>query len=128
MKFHWSTFRIYERLIVWLGQKLTRNQFILFSAVLVGLSAGIAAIVLKTAVHYVRRLILLFAEYDWQNMAYILGPLVGIVTTVAYVKYGLKGDSEKGVASVLYAIKKKFSLVSPHKMYSQLISSSITVG
>lgn len=128
MKFHWSTLRIYERLIVWVGQKLSRNQFILFSAVLVGLSAGIAAIVLKTAVHYVRKLILLFAEHDWQNMAYVLGPLLGIVATVAYVKYGLKGDSEKGVASVLYAIKKKFSLVTPHKMYSQLISSSITVG
>ncbi|HCS20109.1 MAG TPA: chloride channel protein [Bacteroidetes bacterium] len=128
MKFHWSTLRIYERLIVWVGQKLSRNQFILFSAVLVGLSAGIAAIVLKTAVHYVRRVILLLAEHDWQNMAYILGPLLGIVSTVAYVKYGLKGDSEKGVASVLYAIKKKFSLVTPHKMYSQLISSSITVG
>lgn len=128
MKLQWSTLRIYERLIIWIGQKLSRNQFILLSAVLVGLSAGLAAIVLKTAVHYVRQLILLLADYDWQNMAYLLGPLVGVICTVAYVKYGLKGDSGKGVASVLFAIKKKYSLVSPHKMYSQLISSSITVG
>lgn len=128
MRIPWSNIRFYEKFIAWVGQKLTRNQFILLSAVLVGLSAGIAAIVLKTAVHYVRRLILLISEYDWQNMAYILGPLVGITATVAYVKYGLKGDNGKGVASVLYAIKKKYSLVSPHKMYSQLIGSSITVG
>ncbi|MBI1222532.1 MAG: chloride channel protein [Bacteroidetes bacterium] len=128
MRIPWSNIRYYEKLIAWIGQKLSRNQFILLSAVLVGLTAGIAAILLKTAVHYVRLLILLMSEYDWQNMAYLLGPLIGITCTVAYVKYGLKGDSTKGVASVEYAIKKKYSLVSPHKMYSQLIASSLTVG
>ncbi len=128
MKIRWYYLRIYERLIVWIGQKLSRNQFILLSAVLVGLSAGIAAITLKTAVHYVRQLILLIAEYDWQNLAYLLGPLVGIVCTVAYVRYSLKGDLEHGLASVLYSIKKKYSLISPHKMFSHLVSSSITVG
>lgn len=120
--------RIYERLLVWVGQKLTRNQFILLSAILVGLSAGIAAVALKTAVHYVRQLILLLAEHDWQNMAYLLGPMVGILLTLVYVRYALKGDFERGVSAIIYAIKKKFSLVTAHKMYSHLITSSITVG
>lgn len=128
MKIRWYYLRIYEKLIFWVSNKLTRNQFILLSAVLVGLSAGIAAIVLKTAVHYVRQLILLLSSYDWQNLAYLLGPLVGILCTVAYVTYSLKGDFERGVGSVLYAIKKKYSLISPHRMYSHMISSSITVG
>ncbi len=128
MKRAFSYIRLYEKGIFWLEQRLNRSQFLLFSSVLVGLTAGIAAILLKTAVHYVRLLIIMLTEYDWQNLAYLLGPLAGILITVAYVRYSLKGDFERGVGPILYNIRKKYSLISFHKMYSHLISSSITVG
>lgn len=128
MPLKWRDVNIHERFIIWVETKLTRNQFLLLSAVLVGLSAGIAAIILKTAVHYVRLLIVMLSQFDWQNAAYLGGPLLGITFTVLYAKYGLKQDFERGVGPILYAIKKKYSLVSTHKMFSHLISSSITVG
>ena len=42
-----------KSLIEWTQTKLNKKQFIIFSSILVGLSVGLAAIILKTFVHYI---------------------------------------------------------------------------
>ena len=44
-----------ERGIGWIHKKLNEKQFLIFSSVLVGLSAGLAAVILKLLVHYIRQ-------------------------------------------------------------------------
>jgi len=114
-------------IIEWIQFRLTNKQFILLSSVLVGLSVGLAAIVLKTAVHA----IFLASTYkDLGNYKYLFlfFPLLGILLTALVIKHLLKGKLEKGLANIHYAIAKKSSLLPQEQMYAQIVTSSLTVG
>ena len=46
---------IIEKLINWIHEKTNEKQFLIFSSVLVGLSAGFAAVILKSFVFFIRQ-------------------------------------------------------------------------
>jgi len=56
-KYSLKKVRSYEIVIHWLNTKLSHNQFLIFSGILVGCSAGLAGVVLKTLVHYIHFII-----------------------------------------------------------------------
>lgn len=122
-----AAFRKIYLLIEWIQSKLNKKQFIIFSSILVGLSVGIAAILLKTFVHY----IYLAATYkglgDYRYLFLVL-PILGILLTVWVVKYFLKGKLDKGLHNIHYAIAKKSSIIPKEQMYAQIVTSSLTVG
>jgi CIC family chloride channel protein len=123
----WEWIQKFNRLIVLSQEKLNKKQFILFSAILVGLSAGIAAITLKSFVH----LIFTLATYKpivSLRYLYLVLPAFGIFLTVWAVKKILKGKLEKGLPPVHYAIAKKSSILPREQMYAQVLTSSLTVG
>jgi len=123
-----KTLRNFEKWLLWGQNKLTNKQFIFLSAVLVGISAAFAVIVLKTFAHWVFR----FATYinGILKLSFInsILPIVGIVLTVFVVKRILGGSIEKGTSQILYAVAKKASIIPKKQMYAQIITSSLTVG
>jgi chloride channel protein, CIC family len=112
----------------WLRTKLTHNQFLTLAGILVGLTTGFAAVVLKIVVHYIHNLITQDYHLPYQLLFYLIFPALGIILTVLVVKYLLRGKDGKGIGNVLYEMAQKSSLVAPYKMYSQMIASAITVG
>lgn len=111
----------------WAQKKLSRRQFIFLSAILVGISAGLAAVILKVFAHY----IFVAATYErLSNFKYLFAllPLLGISLTVLVIKRILKGRLDKGLSQVHYAIAKKSSKVPRQQMYAQILTSSLTVG
>ena len=125
MKFHLSG-KI-RSAIEWTQTRLSKKQFIFLSSILVGISVGLAAVVLKVFAHY----IFVAATYEkLNNFKYLftLLPLLGIFLTVMVVKKILKGRLDKGLSQVHYAIAKKSSKVPKYQMYAQIITSSLTVG
>jgi CIC family chloride channel protein len=116
-----------ERWLKWLQYHLNKKQFLLIASILVGLSAGLAAVVLKTFVHY----IFLASTYDKLSdfrFLYLVLPGVGLLLTVLLVKFGLKYKLSKGLPQVHSAIAKKNSSMPNHLMYDQVLTSSVTVG
>ena len=113
--------------IVWTQTKLSKKQFIIFSSILVGLSVGIAAILLKTFVHFIFVAATFKELGNFKNLFLIL-PIIGITLTVLVVKKFLNGKLEKGLASVHYSISKKSSFIPKNQMYGQILTSSLTVG
>lgn len=117
-----------ENLIAWSRDKITNKQFIFLSSVLVGISAAIAVIVLKTFAHN----IFTFATYVTSILKYgfIKGlfPIIGILLTVLVIKRFLGGTIEKGTSQILYAVAKKASIIPKKQMYAQIVTSSLTVG
>src|SRR5690606_18260593 len=109
-------------------ERLTARQFFLLSSVLVGLSAGLAAIVLKLFVHYISKRVEYYATNYTEFFLFTLFPLVGITLTVLYVRYILKSEIKKGAAEIVYAIAKRSSLMPKSDMYSHIITSALTVG
>lgn len=117
-----------EYLIVLGKGKLTSKQFIFLSAVLVGISAALAVIVLKSFAHWV------FVAATYINTTLKLSfmnsllPIIGILLTVLVVKKVLGGTIDKGTSQILYAVAKKAGIIPKKQMYAQIVTSSLTVG
>lgn len=118
-----------EKSINWIHEKTNEKQFLIFSSVLVGLSAGLAAVVLKSFVFIIRQYFLedYLLKFDYKYL-YLILPLIGIGLTIIIVKYFFKNQFERGTTSILYTIAKKSSFLPFHQMYSHIITSGLTVG
>ncbi len=120
---------IFEKLITWLHIKLTEKQFLIFSSILVGVSSGIAAVILKSFVHFIKQNLVNGYLYKLStSYLHVFLPLIGIGITVLIVKRFYKGLLSKGNPFILNSIAKKGSFLPFHHMYSHIITSGITVG
>ena len=79
-------FYSHEWIINWLHSKLSSKQFLILSSVLVGLTAGLTAVLLKTLVHYIHLAIIYNYHFRFQYYLYLIFPLIGILLTVYMVK------------------------------------------
>ncbi|MGZ4035647.1 MAG: chloride channel protein, partial [Bacteroidia bacterium] len=118
-----------EKGISWIHEKLSEKQFLIFSSVLVGLSAGLAAVLLKLLVHFIRQYIIedRLLKLDFKFI-YLLLPVVGIGLTVFVVQKFFKGKLNRGNVNILHSIAKKGSFLPFEQMYSHIITSGLTVG
>lgn len=118
-----------EKVINWIHEKTTEKQFLIFSSILVGISAGIAAVILKLFVHAIRHYLVdgFFLKYDFKYL-YLVLPLIGIGITILIIKYILHNQLSKGNTDILFSIAKKSSFLPFRQMYSHVITSAFTVG
>lgn len=120
--------RSYEIILHWLNNRLSRSQFLVLSGIIVGCSAGLAGVILKTLVHNIHHFITTKVHFEYQILFYIIFPFLGIVLTTTIVLTIFKGQDRKGIGAILYEIAQNSSIVSSVKMYSQIIQSAVTVG
>ena len=111
---------------------MSEQTLLLLLSVVVGVASGLAAVVLKTLVHYSSRLVMhLFSTSSAlpgsQFIIFFL-PLIGILLTVIFVRYIVRGDIGHGLPSVLLAISRNRSELPPKNMYTSLVASTITVA
>jgi CIC family chloride channel protein len=120
--------RSYELILHWLNNRLSRNQFLVLSGILVGCTAGLAGVLLKSLVHAIHHFITTEVHFEYQILFYIIFPFLGIVLTASIVLTIFKGQDRKGIGAILYEIAQNSSIVSSVKMYSQIVQSAVTVG
>lgn len=96
---------------------------------MVGVSAGLAAVILKLFVHLIKKYLLedLLLKLDFKYI-YLLMPLIGIGITILIVNRFLKGKLSRGTSNILYSIAKKGSFLPFQQIYSHIITSAVTVG
>jgi len=118
-----------EQGINWIHEKTNEKQFLIFASILVGVTAGIAAVILKLFVFAIRHYLVdgFFLKYDFKYL-YLILPFIGIGLTVFIVKYFFKNQLNRGNTFILFAIAKKSSFLPFHQMYSHVITSGLTVG
>lgn len=115
----------------WLIETLSRlgsKRIILVLSLVVGLLSGLAAVLLKSTVHYTRNAIQTIMEQGTLGFLYLALPSVGILLTVLYVKYFVKDNIGHGISKVLYAISRQGSKLKRHNTYTSIVSSTITIG
>lgn len=117
-----------KRLNFYLSEKLSHRQFFILSSVLVGLTSGTAAVVLKYFVHTIAKWVGYYSHNYSEFFLFTLFPIVGIGLTVFYVQRFLRGEFKKGSAEIAYAMTKKSSVLPRSQMYSHMITSGLTVG
>ncbi len=117
--------QLYQYLLQYLRTKISRVQYIMLIATLVGLFSGLASVLLKTSVHYLQHWI---TTIPLTRFAYLLFPVLALVLTVLVVRLFFGGYLDKGIAMVLKAIARKSSFIPLSHTYQHLITSSLTVG
>ena len=120
--------KFFHVLILLLKKKLTSGQYMILWSIIVGLSTGLLAVLLKTVAHYLQHL--LTESFKSNNFDYviILFPLAGILLSITYIRFFLKNRFGGGSGPILHSIAKKSSLVEKETIYSHVISSALTVG
>ncbi len=110
------------------AQYLKQRQFIYLLSALVGLAAGLSAVVIKNLVHFIKILLTEGLAGSFHHYLYFVFPIVGILLTILYIRYINKRPVRHGIPSVLYAISKNRGMLRRHNLYSSIITSALTVG
>ncbi len=119
---------LFLRFVLWREKHVKEKTFVLFVAFLVGLFGGLAAIILKTLIHFISGALTSQVDISAGNYVYILFPSIGVVIAALYVRYVVKDDISHGVTRVLYAISQNKSRLKRHNIYTSVVASSITIG
>ena len=124
----------YTTLHRWRLRHLSEQTILILLAVVVGVLSGLAGVALKTLVHHAGTLVTRlstdssFIPHHSSFIIIFFLPLVGILLTVLFVKYVVKGDIGHGLPGVLFAISRKRSKLPAKNMYTSLIASTLTVA
>ena len=116
------------RFLVWRKKHIKQRQFILILSAIVGLAGGIVALILKSSVFYLHEHLLKGRSFDEYNLLVFIYPVIGITLTLIFTKYILHDTVKHNIASILYAISKRNSLMRAHKMFSSIIGGILTAG
>lgn len=122
--------QLYKRFHIWRIRHLSDRSYLLILSVMVGIASGLAAVLLKTLVHITNRQLL---SYGWStfvggNAMMLVYPFVGILLTVLFVRYVVRGDIGHGIPTVLLAISRRKGDLPAKNMYSSILASTITVA
>ncbi|QQT51531.1 chloride channel protein [Sphingobacterium multivorum] len=122
-------FKKIDQINQWRMKKVSNRNFIIILAFLVGIVGGIMASVLKRLTHFIATTIQDDIDWKVKYSVYLIFPLIGILLSVFFVRKFLKGKKmEHGITPIIYAISRKSSRLDPSNIYSQVVTSAITVG
>ncbi len=117
-----------SRFLIWRVKNIKERQFVLLLSFLVGLVSGLAALLLKNAIHFTHYFLTHRLHVDSANLLYLAYPAIGIFLAALFVKFFVKDNIGHGVSRILYAISKKNSQIKSHNNYSSIIASTFTIG
>jgi len=107
---------------------MSNQTFILILSGCIGVFSGLAAVLLKTGVHTIQSFLTEGFYPSYANFMYIIYPMIGISAAFLLGKYVLKDLGGHGIPDVLFNISKKSSLIPRVKIFSRVLTSSLTVG
>lgn len=119
---------VLARFLAWRVRRIPDRQFIGMVAVLVGLGAGLAAVILKNAVHFIRLVIVDGLIASYQPYLFFLFPMIGIAITILFIRYVVGKKVKHGIPNILYSIAQTEGKIDRHNIYSSVVTSALTVG
>lgn len=130
MKLYQRFFSIIEQSIKWVRSKLSEQQFLIFASMMVGLTAGLAAVLLKIFVFQIHRFVTLDFKlpFNLNSYLYLVFPMIGIVLTTFIVRRFFNRKLGRGTANIIRSIVKKSGFLPKDQMYSHIVTSAVTVG
>lgn len=117
------------RINQWRKQRISNSNFLIIAAAIVGVLGGITSSVLKKLTHYVANFLQNDLHWEYKYYLYFFFPLIGIFLTVFYIRtFILRSKFQHGIPAILFNISRNSSKLDFHNIYSQVISSALTVG
>lgn len=116
------------KFLIWRRNHISDARFVMLLSVIVGISAGLGAVIIKRSVGFIENLLTQGFTDDIHNYLYFIYPGIGLLIVVLFNKFILKRPVGHGIPNVLYAISKNSSIIKGYQMFASIITSSITVG
>lgn len=123
LRLRWLKEQLVARLL-----RLGPRRHVLVVSFVVGVLCGLAAVLLKNAVHWTHDLVANYIATGLQSLWLLLLPGVGILLTSLFVRYVIRDNIGHGVTGILYAISRRKSYLRFHNTYSSIVASSVTIG
>ena len=119
---------LFRKFLKWRYQNISNKQFIRIASAVIGLLAGLGAVLLKNLTHFIQEL--LEGEFikDIHTAFYFIFPILGLLIVLLVKKYGIRKKVGHGIPSTLYAISKLKGILPRHQMWASVITAPITVG
>ncbi|MCX4335637.1 MAG: chloride channel protein [Bacteroidales bacterium] len=108
--------------------RISERDLVLLLSLFVGVSCGLAAALLKSAVEFIHHSLTSWFDGEAYNFLYIVYPGIGMLLSLLFVKYVVKDNIGHGVTKVLLAVSKNESKIRPHNMWTSVAASSVTIG
>jgi len=116
------------RLRYWRRRYLGERTSLIITSVIIGLCSSLCAVALKTGVHFTTGLANRVLFLGGHAYLVLFIPCIGILLTVWFTRFFLKGQLGAGLPSLLRDVQQNDSVVAPHKIWSQVITSIFTMG
>lgn len=107
---------------------MSERGFITSLSIVVGVLAGLAAVIIKNTVWLTQGVVEALVSSDLHSYVYFALPIIGILITVGIIIYLIRREVRPGIPNVLHSISKERGRIHNHNLYSSVITSSITVG
>lgn len=112
----------------WQIDHLGQRNFVVVLSFFVGLCSGLAAVLLKHAVAFVKTLVVDGMSGGGYNLLLLISPAIGIFITFLFVKYVIRDSLGHGITKILYAISQNNGNIKKHNSFSSIVASTFTIG
>lgn len=119
---------ILKKFLIWKYQHISDKQFVRIASAVIGLLAGLGAVLLKNFTHFIQHLLESEFIKDIHVAFYFIFPLIGLALVRLVKKYGIRKKVGHGIPSTLFAISKLKGILPRHQMWSSLLTAPLTVG
>lgn len=120
--------KFWKKFLRWRLHYHNNYYSLLLLSILTGFGTGIAAVIIKKSVLFIKTFIDKGLPEHLANYLYFIYPLIGISLVYVFVKYILKENIGEGIPKVLYSISKNSAFIKAHNLYTSILTSALTVG
>jgi CIC family chloride channel protein len=117
-----------DRFNLWRSSRISDRYFTILLSLIIGIAAGLAAWLLKSAVFRIEGLLTGEMQLRTANTLYIVYPLAGVLLSLLFFRFIIKDSDFQGVPRVLFALSRMKGRMKRHRMYSPLAGASLTAG
>lgn len=117
-----------QRFEHWREKHLSDKNFIVALSIVVGFLSGGAAVLLKNMIFYFSEFIINLRSAEMENYLFLFLPVAGVTISYLLLKYVFKDQVSHGVSRVLYAFSKTRGRLKRSKMYSSIVTCTVTIG
>lgn len=119
---------LFAPIYIWTRTHLSKKQFTLFLALLVGIGCALSAQLLKLLIYEIEHLLTAQFDKTHANWLFLIYPIIGIFLTSIFIKYIVRDDISHGVTKILYSLSRRQGNIRQHNCWTSVVASALTIG
>ena len=117
---------IFARLHHWRSKSVNEELFFIVLSIFIGLTTGLAAALMKTAVIFIKDIIMNHISNGSNSIILFLLPVIGISITVFFIHHIIKDPKNHGIYGILMSLSQKKGRIRREKTISAFFGGILT--